>query len=89
MFSDENYLLDSDIVSGEDKFLNKVNNIYISKEQINILNNYGIDINNYKSVNELIFDIESYLNNSVDELPDLEYVSQFLSEYNYYNNINK
>ena len=39
--------------------------------------------------NELMYDIEDCLNDSYEELEDLEWVSQTLSEYNYYNNTNK
>lgn len=70
-------------------FLELKNNIYISKENIKVLEKYGFDINNYNNVKTLIFDIEEYLNNSYDELDDLEYVSQVLAENNYYNNTNK
>ena len=57
------------------------NGIYLSDEQINILEKYNI--------NELIFYIEDYLNNSYMELEDLESVSEALSNFNYYNNTNK
>lgn len=80
--------IDEDILK-DVSFLKKYNNIYITANQINILKKYNIDINNYNNVKELIFDIELYLNNSLCPLDDLESVSQFLSEYNYYNNINK
>lgn len=78
-----------EIVANEQKFLKKHNNIYISDEQMNILKNYNIDIEKYNNLNELIYDIEEYLNDSYEELEDLEWVSQTLSEYNYYNNTNK
>lgn len=89
MIINEKYLHDNDLIGNESKFLKKYNNIYITEEQVNILKNYGIDINNYQNLNELIYTIESYLNNSVDNLEDLDWVSQSLSEYNYYNNTNK
>ena len=41
-----------------------------------------------KDVNELIYCIESILNNG-DSMDDLEWVSENLSEYNYYANTNK
>ena len=53
------------------------------------LKKYDIDINKYVNLNELIYDIEECLNDSYDVLDDLEWVSQSLSEYNYYNNTNK
>jgi len=89
MDSYNNYLNDEDIMATENKFLQKYNNIYISIEQKNILDKYGFDINKYSSVNELLFDLEEYLNDSYTELEDLEWVSQTVAEYNYYNNTNK
>lgn len=80
---------DIDVVATESKFLKKYNNIYITDEQVEILKNYGIHIDNYSNINELVYDIENYLNSSSIPLDDLEWVSQTLSEYNYYNNINK
>lgn len=80
---------EEDFVVNESNFITKHNNIYISENQINILQKYDIDINSYNSVNELIYDIENYLNDSYDELEDLEWVSETLAEYNYYNNTNK
>lgn len=77
----------SDLVGGGDKFLEKHGNIYISLEQINILKKYDIDINKYSNINELIYDIETILNEY--DYDDLEWVSSSLSEYNYYNNTNK
>ena len=65
------------------------NGIYLSDEQINILEKYNINYLNYTNINELIFYIEDYLNNSYMELEDLESVSEALSNFNYYNNTNK
>ena len=78
-----------DIIKTEKSFIKKHKNIYISDEQIDILKKYNININNYKNLNELMYDIEDFLNNSYEELDDLEWVSQTLSEYNYYNITNK
>ena len=89
MDSYNNYLNDKKLVATENKFLQKYNNIYISIEQKEILDKYGFDINKYGSVNELLFDLEEYLNDSYTELEDLEWVSQTVAEYNYYNNTNK
>lgn len=86
----DEFNLSIDEVLGTDKtFLKKYNNIYISDEQINILKKYDINIDKYSNLNELVYDIEEYLNDSYEELDDLEWVSQTLSEYNYYNNTNK
>ncbi len=77
-----------EFVAHEDNFLKRVNDIFISQKQIDILEKYGIDINKYKNVNELIYQIEIILNNS-EQLDDLEWVEENLSEYNYYANTNK
>ena len=78
-----------ELVATSNKFLKRYNDIYISEEQKNILDKYNIDVNRYQNINELIYDIEEYLNNSLENLDDLEWVSQMISEYNYYNNVNK
>ena len=89
MLIDGKYIDEEILVFNEKNFLKKYNNIYISDEQKNILERYNIDVNNYLNVKELIYDIEECLNNSLEELEDLEWVSQTISEYNYYNNTNK
>lgn len=71
-------------------FLHDVGNgIMLSNEEEDILKRYQIDYQNCKDVRELIFKIETYLNDSTIELDDLDLLSSRLSEYNYYNNINK
>ena len=77
-----------EFVASESDFLKKINNIYISDRQIEILSKYGIDINKYNEVHELIYYIETFLNCN-QPLEDLEWVSESLSEYNYYANTNK
>lgn len=62
--------------------------IYLSENQLQVLNKYGINYNDYSCLNSLIFEIEKMLNNEPD-LFDLELVSQALAEQNYYNNTNK
>ena len=83
------FLNEEEIIGNDSKFLKKHGNIYISDEQLSVLKKYDIDINRYKDISELIYAIEEYINDSYDELDDLEWVSQTLSEYNYYNNTNK
>ena len=60
---------------------------YIDEEDL--VDKYNIDVTKYLNISELIYDIEECLNDSFDELEDLEWVSQTISEYNYYNNTNK
>lgn len=89
MIIDGKYMNENELVSNEKKFLKKYNNIYISDEQKDILEKYSIKVESYNSVEQLIYDIEEYLNNCGLILDDLEWVSQTISEYNYYNNTNK
>ena len=88
MFDDQ-FLSSVNLIRTEKSFLKKYNNIYISEEQYNILKKYDIHVERYTNINELIYDIEEYLNNSLFDAQDLEWVSQTLDEYNYYNNVNK
>lgn len=73
----------------EKDFHIKHKNFYITERQIEILKNYDIDINKFNDIESLLFDIEEYLNESDVDAPDLEWVSESLSEFNYYNNTNK
>lgn len=63
------------------------NNIVLTGEQIEILNQYNIDYTKCKSINELIFLIERNIDD--DNYNDLDYVSSSLAEFNYYHNTNK
>ena len=64
------------------------NGIYLSDNDAEILNRYGINYQKYISLSNLIFDIENILNEDTD-VDDLEEVSRRLAELNYYNNTNK
>lgn len=86
---DEQILNSFNLMGNEKSFLKKYNNIYISEEQYNILKKYNIYVEKYNNIKELIYDIEQCINNSLDDIQDLEWVSQTLDEYNYYNNVNK
>lgn len=75
----------------KDNKLNKINNIYLSNRQIQILDRYDIDYKNVVDMADLIFKVEDYINEnySYDDISDLEVLSQELSEFNYYYNTNK
>ena len=73
----------------ENTKLNKIKkDIYLSNDQIDILNRNGIDYLKFNSMSELIFEIEELLNNGYDS-EELEDLSIKLQEINYYNNTNK
>ena len=64
------------------------NDIYLSDDDIRILKKYEIDYQNFLTMKDLLFQIETILNNiEVDE--DLEELSLKLSEYNYHFRTNK
>ncbi len=63
------------------------NGILLSDYQSSILNNNGFDYNNYGSMEELLFDIEEYLNEEYDE--ELDLVSNQIAELIYYRDTKK
>ena len=68
--------------------LNKINDkLYLTNKQIEVLEKYDIDY--HTSIEELMFKLDEILNESNDEYPDLEEVSNSISEFNYYHNVNK
>lgn len=79
----------SDMIPNDTNFLKKHGNIYISDSSVEILKKYNIDVYKYNNVASLIYDIEEILNNSYTDMEDLEWVSENMQEYNYYNNTNK
>ena len=68
------------------------NDLLISQNDINTLKKYEIDVDQYTTINELIYRIEDIINNedlSSDEMDELDYIGQTLQERNYYMNTNK
>ena len=63
------------------------NNILLSDYQVSVLERCGISYNKFSSVRELMFEIESILDDDFDE--ELDLVSSQLSEYIYYNETKK
>lgn len=71
----------------EKNFHKLYGNLWLSEYQLGVLKKNNIDINNFNSVKSLILYIENILNYKDDS--ELECVSMELSEYNYYQNVNK
>ena len=68
--------------------LNKINDkLYLTNKEIEVLEKYDIDY--HTSIEELLFTLDEILNDSNGEYTDLEEVSNSISEFNYYHNINK
>lgn len=77
-------------INNQEKFMKRRDNgLLLTDEQINILDKYNINYNQYNSLSSLIYEIEEYLNDDECESDDLEWVSKELSEINYYQNTNK
>lgn len=64
------------------------NGLYLTDQQIEILNRYGFDYHNYNNMKSLLFDLENFLNNETD-CDDLELISQEIAEFSYYHDTKK
>jgi len=60
------------------------NNIYLTSEQIEILEDNGIPYQKCKDIHELIYLLEEY-----SDLDEIESILQEVAEFNYYHNTNK
>lgn len=86
------YDIDS-LVSNLDFDSNKINivgnNLMLTNKEIEILSRYKIDYLKCNSLKEILFEVEEILNDMdiVDE--ELDYISQSISERDYYQNTNK
>ncbi len=68
--------------------MKKVNdNLYLSQEQMDILDEFGIDFRKFSKLSDLIFAVEEAYETSGDEV--LDNLLDILSERNYYENYNK
>lgn len=71
----------------DNNFHKRYGNLVLTPYQVDILNKYSINYNDFNNLNELIYYLEEYLNNNNNE--ELDMISEQLSEYNYYHNTNK
>ena len=65
--------------------------ILLNSYEIEILERYGFDYKKYSNLNELIFEIDNYINEEgcFNDIEELEEVLDKISEYHYYNEVNK
>ena len=68
--------------------LKRKNGLVLRDSQIEVLNKYDINYEEYSSLNELISEIEDILNNE-GSIEELEVLSEELQEIVYYNYTNK
>lgn len=69
--------------------INRGNDIYLSNNQISVLERNKIDYKKYSSLSSLIFDIEECLNSETLADEELDSLLADLSELNYYKNTKK
>lgn len=83
--------LDKEIINfdNKEKKMHKVreNGIYLSDEQIEILNRYDINYQTCSSVMQLIYLIDDIMEEEIIE--ELDEIATFLEEHKYYHNTNK
>ena len=71
----------------EKNFHQYFGDLFLTQNQVDILNKYNIDYTKFNNLNELIYYLEEYLNNKDNE--ELDLLSEEIAEYNYYHNTNK
>lgn len=73
----------------KEKKMHKIreNGLYLSDEQIEILEKYDIYYQNCSSLMQLIYLIDEKMEE--EEIPELDEIAIFLEEHNYYNNTRK
>lgn len=67
-------------------------NLLINEDDINTLKKYDIDVDTFKTIEELLYKIDDLINNydlDSEELDELDYIASTLTERNYYQNTNK
>lgn len=75
-------------INPEYTMMKKINkNLYLSKEQTDILDNYQINYKNYSSLSQLINEIESVYEETGDDI--LANLIDVLAERDYYQNYKK
>ena len=81
-------IVDFDFSKKEHKL--RKNNIYLTDNQVEILNKYNIDYNNYSDIKSLLFEIENILNEDYGaDYEDLSIIADEIAEFAYYNFTNK
>ena len=64
--------------------LKSINNFLLTNYEIEVLDRYNIDYNNCTSLKDVLFLIDEILNNSTDEMNDLEEISISIGDRDYY-----
>lgn len=67
----------------------QINSYVLTIEEIAVLEKYNINYKSVKYIEEVLYLIDNFLNNSYGDLTDLEEVSISIGDRNYYMNSNK
>ena len=70
-------------------FVSTKNNLMLTKKEIEVLDRYKINYLKCSNLKEIIFEIEDIINDMDIVDDDLDYISQTISERDYYQNTNK
>ena len=68
----EDYNIDELLKNIKPNLHKSYNGIFLTDEEVSVLKLYGFDINKYSDIKELMFDLEEYLNDEMQD--DLEQV---------------
>lgn len=65
--------------------------LLLNAHEIEVLERYGFNYKKYSSLNELIFEVDNYINEEgcFTDVDELEEVLDKISEYHYYNEVKK
>ena len=65
--------------------------LLLNDHEIEVLERYGFNYKKYSSLNELIFEVDNYINEEgcFTDVDELEEVLDKISEYHYYNEVKK
>ena len=65
--------------------------LLLNDHEIEVLDRYGFNYKKYSSLNELIFEVDNYINEEgcFTDVDELEEVLDKISEYHYYNEVKK
>ncbi|MBO4245826.1 MAG: hypothetical protein J5892_03720 [Bacilli bacterium] len=93
MISDEFDISDFKNKNYQDGLLKKVNNLYITNEEIATLEKYNVDVFQVKDFKELLAILRNILDNTIEEdediIDELNDLYELFSERDYYLNTNK
>ena len=65
------------------------NGVLLTNQEITVLDRYSIDYKKCTNLKEVLFEVESIIEELGDACEDLDYISSTIAERDYYQNTNK